>query len=212
MDMPRVTTAPSGVTSNFAPMKILTTKKPMGEGTAPGRARPGESVSHSNPPPESFGSQVTLSLSIVVGPKSIPSISPESCHLKCIVPLVCVARRATCKSAPCRTLSSFQASLVVRSPVHVAFALTVRSVSTIGTGRIGSTITSGASSLKPPRLASLLCTEMVCVLLAGAADADPVATIAATSARQSAKTACVLRPPRRRLNPVFISLLPSSSC
>src|SRR5262249_53744148 len=46
-DRPRLTTAPSGVTSNFTPIASSGTKNPSGDGIAPGSAMPGESAEHS---------------------------------------------------------------------------------------------------------------------------------------------------------------------
>src|SRR5262249_2336633 len=148
--------------------------------------RPAEPPSQETLPPASAGEQSTSFESTLVGPNEMPSISPDTCHSTWILPSVSGALRLTSSFAPCRTLSLFQPTFVVMSPLQCAVAVNVRSVKTIANG---SGMTIGAWSLKPPSWAVWLATGTACELLAGAAAAGPARKIAARPVKHAARTA-----------------------
>ncbi len=114
------------------------------------------------------------------------SISPDTCHSTWIFPSVSGALRLTSSVEPWRTLSLFQPTFVVMLPLHVAFAVNVRFVITIGNGSMN---TIGAWSWNPPRSAAPLATGTTCELDCGAATAEFASTMAARPAMESTSRA-----------------------
>src|SRR6266568_783555 len=130
MSKDRVTTAPSGVTSN----RISSLSSTYGESGTHGvskRGMDGDSAVHANPPPSSRGAQETASPASGIVPMSTSKRSsgrrvPLSDQTTWIAPEVPVAWRVTARSAPWRTSSGGYETAVFTLPVHTAFAVTSR--------------------------------------------------------------------------------------